>query len=147
MVQKQTSSTAEKAAAASNGESCNPTAAEVRAILEEGIGPLQEALDERTEWADRMEQEAARRGAVIDELQQALTERTAWAERMVAEAEARGEIISQLQQALAEETARAERLAAEIENRPKVKRKSRGSPIQWLRGTAARAVRARAQRG
>ena len=67
-----------------------------------------------------------------DELQQALTERTAWAERMVAEAEARGKIVDKLQQALSEQTARAERLAAEVAKGRAVSEKTPGSLIQRL---------------
>ena len=57
---------------------------------DESFGPLRHELEAR--------------GAVIDELDQALKERTAWAERMVAEAEKRGALLEELHNQLAAAT-------------------------------------------
>jgi DNA repair exonuclease SbcCD ATPase subunit len=60
---------------------------------------LERIIAERTAWAERMVEEAQKRGRIIDELKLALEQRTAWAERMTAEAEARGRVIEELQSA------------------------------------------------
>jgi hypothetical protein len=66
---------------------------------------LENVVDERTAWAERMIEEAERRLDVIHELQAALDERTAWAERLAEEAERRLVVIQGLQSVLGGQSA------------------------------------------
>jgi chromosome segregation ATPase len=86
--------------------------------LEEAKDRTQERIElisERTQWAQRLEQEVRSAARTIQELQEAVDERTVWARRLDLEIEASARRNAELQGEMEERTAWAQRLDRECD--------------------------------
>ncbi|MEM7482303.1 MAG: glycosyltransferase [Acidobacteriota bacterium] len=90
------------------------------------IVELQAELEERTRWAQQVEEESARRGHQMVQLQAELDERTDWVHELASESEARARRILELQGELEERLCWATRVDKE--------RRERGQRIRQLQG-------------
>jgi chromosome segregation ATPase len=75
---------------------------------------LEELVEERTAWAQRLDAELATRNSMIRELQATVEERTDWAQRLDAELAGRNSMIRELQATVEERTLWAQRLDSEL---------------------------------